>query len=281
MASSAAASRASGRSALFLGPTTTSSSRWRRVPALVSLLPTLMMLGGFVVAYLHVYRRSRDAPRALADAQSARSTASCSTSGISTNSTTSCSCGRRSGSAALFWKGGDGAIIDGLGPDGVAARVIDVTRNVVRLQSGYVYHYAFAMLIGVAALRHLVSCSGGSADVRLGILSGLLILPLVGALAASCCCAATTKRRATTRAGSRCGRRSSPSSSRSSPGASSTRPRPASSSSSSTPGSRRRSLYQLGVDGISMPFVLLTTFLMPICIAASLDVDPDRASRNT
>ena len=52
----------------------------------------------------------------------------------------------------LFWKGGDGRIIDGLGPDGISARVIDVTNRVVRLQSGYVYHYAFAMLIGVAAL---------------------------------------------------------------------------------------------------------------------------------
>jgi NADH-quinone oxidoreductase subunit L len=30
--------------------------------------------------------------------------------------------------------------------------VLDVTRNVVRLQTGYLYHYAFAMLIGVAAL---------------------------------------------------------------------------------------------------------------------------------
>jgi NADH-quinone oxidoreductase subunit L len=47
---------------------------------------------------------------------------------------------------------GDGRIIDGLGPDGVAARVVDVTRGVVRLQTGYVYHYAFTMLIGVAAL---------------------------------------------------------------------------------------------------------------------------------
>jgi NADH-quinone oxidoreductase subunit M len=28
-------------------------------------------------------------------------------------------------------------------------------------------------------------------------------------------------------------------------------------------------VYQLGVDGISMPFVLLTTFLMPLCILAS------------
>ena len=51
----------------------------------------------------------------------------------------------------LFWKGGDGFIIDGFGPDGVSARVLDVTRNVVRLQTGYLYHYAFAMLIGVAA----------------------------------------------------------------------------------------------------------------------------------
>jgi len=52
----------------------------------------------------------------------------------------------------LFWKGGDGAIIDGLGPDGVAARVADGARIAVRLQTGYVYHYAFAMLIGVAAV---------------------------------------------------------------------------------------------------------------------------------
>jgi NADH-quinone oxidoreductase subunit L len=52
----------------------------------------------------------------------------------------------------LFWRGGDGAIIDGLGPNGVAARVLDATREAVRLQSGYVYHYAFAMLIGVVAL---------------------------------------------------------------------------------------------------------------------------------
>ena len=37
-------------------------------------------------------------------------------------------------------------------PDGVSARVIDVTQRAVRLQTGYLYHYAFVMLIGVAAL---------------------------------------------------------------------------------------------------------------------------------
>ena len=52
----------------------------------------------------------------------------------------------------LLWKQGDGRIIDGLGPDGISARVLDITRGVVRLQTGYVYHYAFAMLLGVAGL---------------------------------------------------------------------------------------------------------------------------------
>ena len=52
----------------------------------------------------------------------------------------------------FLWKKGDGWLIDGFGPDGVSARVLDVTARVVRLQSGYLYHYAFAMLIGVAAL---------------------------------------------------------------------------------------------------------------------------------
>ncbi|HUB65195.1 MAG TPA: NADH-quinone oxidoreductase subunit L [Methylocella sp.] len=60
----------------------------------------------------------------------------------------------------LFWKGGDGAIIDRLGPDGVAARVVDVTGRVVKLQSGYIYHYAFAMLVGLAAVTTWYVASG-------------------------------------------------------------------------------------------------------------------------
>jgi NADH-quinone oxidoreductase subunit L len=52
----------------------------------------------------------------------------------------------------ILWKYGDGWVIDGWGPDGISARVLDVTRGAIRLQTGYLYHYAFAMLIGVAAL---------------------------------------------------------------------------------------------------------------------------------
>jgi NADH-quinone oxidoreductase subunit L len=52
----------------------------------------------------------------------------------------------------FLWKKGDGMVIDGLGPDGVSARVLDAARGAVKLQSGYVYHYALAMLLGVVAL---------------------------------------------------------------------------------------------------------------------------------
>ena len=51
-----------------------------------------------------------------------------------------------------LWKQGDGAVIDGIGPDGIAAATLSVARRAVKLQSGYVYHYAFAMLLGLAAI---------------------------------------------------------------------------------------------------------------------------------
>ena len=61
----------------------------------------------------------------------------------------------------VLWKVGDGMIIDGVGADGIAARVVDVTNKVVRLQSGYVYHYAFAMMIGLAMFISFFMFSGG------------------------------------------------------------------------------------------------------------------------
>jgi NADH-quinone oxidoreductase subunit L len=61
----------------------------------------------------------------------------------------------------ILWKVGDGTIIDGLGPDGISARVMDATRETVRLQTGYVYHYALAMLLGVVALATWFMLAGG------------------------------------------------------------------------------------------------------------------------
>jgi NADH-quinone oxidoreductase subunit L len=50
-----------------------------------------------------------------------------------------------------FWRKGDGAVIDGLGADGLARNTLAAARRASALQTGYVYHYAFAMLIGVVA----------------------------------------------------------------------------------------------------------------------------------
>jgi NADH-quinone oxidoreductase subunit L len=50
-----------------------------------------------------------------------------------------------------LWKKGDGAVIDGFGPDGLAATTVRLAVRASRLQTGYFYHYAFVMLIGVVA----------------------------------------------------------------------------------------------------------------------------------
>ncbi|GAB5376879.1 MAG: NADH-quinone oxidoreductase subunit L [Acuticoccus sp.] len=49
----------------------------------------------------------------------------------------------------LFWTG-DQKVIDGFGPDGIAARVKNLASLAVRFQTGYLYHYAFVMLTGIA-----------------------------------------------------------------------------------------------------------------------------------
>ncbi len=147
------------RQSLFLGQENHILEEMEHVPWLVSLSPTLMMLGGLLVAY-YMYVVDKTAPKRLADAFPALYR-------FLLNKwyfdelydaifvRPAFAIGR------LFWKGGDGAIIDGFGPDGIAARVLDVTRSAVRLQSGYIYQYAFAMLLGVAALATWYLFGGG------------------------------------------------------------------------------------------------------------------------
>ncbi len=147
------------RNSLFIGQGNHILDEMEHVPALVSLSPTLMMLGGLVVA-IYMYLVDKAAPKRLADAFPALYR-------FLLNKwyfdelydaifvRPAFAIGR------LFWKGGDGAIIDGFGPDGVSARVLDVTRSAVRLQSGYIYQYAFAILLGVAALATWYLFGGG------------------------------------------------------------------------------------------------------------------------
>jgi NADH-quinone oxidoreductase subunit L len=51
----------------------------------------------------------------------------------------------------IFWKRGDENIIDRYGPDGVSAAVVRVAQKFKQYQTGYLYHYAFVMLIGLSA----------------------------------------------------------------------------------------------------------------------------------
>jgi NADH-quinone oxidoreductase subunit L len=52
----------------------------------------------------------------------------------------------------MFWKGGDAAVIDGVLIDGSASLVQRIASGLRRVQSGYLYHYAFAMILGLILL---------------------------------------------------------------------------------------------------------------------------------
>jgi NADH-quinone oxidoreductase subunit L len=138
------------KGALFTRPDNHILEEMHHIPGWVPLLPTIMMILGFVLA-VYMYIVDTKVPVQLAtdhpilyrfllnkwyfdeiyDAIFVRP---------------AIRLGR------ILWRTGDQRIIDGLGPDGVSARVLDITRGAVRIQTGYLYHYAFVMLIGVAVL---------------------------------------------------------------------------------------------------------------------------------
>ena len=62
----------------------------------------------------------------------------------------------------FFWKKGDQKTIDGLGPNGVSWLAAQFGKGLGLLQSGYIYTYAFVMLIGLAGSAHLLPgrCTG-------------------------------------------------------------------------------------------------------------------------
>ncbi|THF52323.1 NADH-quinone oxidoreductase subunit L [Allorhizobium terrae] len=138
------------KGALFTGPHNEVLHEVHHVPVWVKLSPFVAMLIGLVTAW-YMYIKSPEAPAKLAKSQwvlyqfllnkwyfdelydflfvrSAKAL------------------------GKFLWKKGDIATIDAYGPNGVAAGIAGLTQRVVRLQSGYLYHYAFAMLLGIAAL---------------------------------------------------------------------------------------------------------------------------------
>ena len=50
------------------------------------------------------------------------------------------------------WKKIDGLVIDRFGPDGISSIIKILSNKAVKFQSGYIYQYAFIMLVGFSAL---------------------------------------------------------------------------------------------------------------------------------
>ena len=53
---------------------------------------------------------------------------------------------------SFFWKKGDVGIIDRFGPDGVSKLVKIISNKTARFQTGFIYDYAFVMLLGLSIL---------------------------------------------------------------------------------------------------------------------------------
>jgi NADH-quinone oxidoreductase subunit L len=65
------------------------------------------------------------------------------------------------GAAGVLWKRGDGSIIDGA-INGLALGVVPFfSRLAGRAQSGYLFHYAFAMVLGIVVIVTWLMIRGG------------------------------------------------------------------------------------------------------------------------
>ncbi len=53
---------------------------------------------------------------------------------------------------SFFWKKGDIGIIDRFGPDGISKLIKNISNKTGRLQTGFIYDYAFVMLLGLSVL---------------------------------------------------------------------------------------------------------------------------------
>jgi NADH-quinone oxidoreductase subunit L len=149
-----------GEGAIFIGPDNTVLDDAHEVPKWVKVSPFIAMLIGFATAF-QFYIRRPDWPRKLAESQwplyqfllnkwyfdeiydflfvrPARWV------------------------GGFLWTRGDGAVIDG-GINGLAMGIIPFfTRLAGRAQSGYIFTYAFAMVIGVAILITWMMIAGGA-----------------------------------------------------------------------------------------------------------------------
>ncbi len=136
--------------AIFILPEHTAMEEAHHVPTWVKLLPIILALSGVVLAYV-MYQFTSGIPAMIASKLS----------GFykflfnkwyfdELYDRIFVSPAVRIGKA--LWLRGDKGTIDYFGPDGMSALVHRLSRSLVQIQTGYVYHYAFAMMIGVVIL---------------------------------------------------------------------------------------------------------------------------------
>jgi NADH-quinone oxidoreductase subunit L len=136
--------------AIFFGPANHVPEEAEQVSAWVKFLPLVMGLIGIAFAY-YAYMKTRDLPSRIAKAFGPIYTFVFN-KWFFDELYDAIFVRPAKALGRILWKGGDGAIIDGLGPDGISQVTVDLAKRAGRLQTGYVYHYAFAMMIGVVAL---------------------------------------------------------------------------------------------------------------------------------
>ena len=135
---------------LFVQPENDTVAKAHGVPTWVKLMPTLMGLLGIALGYL-AYMFKPDIPAAVVKTFKPLHTlfynkwffdelydrVFVKTAGILGNA---------------FWKGGDQAVIDDLGPNGIASSSRRLAGLMSRFQSGFIFQYAFVMMIGLIGL---------------------------------------------------------------------------------------------------------------------------------
>ena len=148
------------RGAIFMGPGAEVLEAAHEVPKWVKVSPFVAMLAGLFIAWL-MYIRRPDLPGRMAAAQRPLYL-------FLLNKwyfdeiydAVFVRPARRLG--RFLWQKGDGKVIDGT-INGIAMGIVPfLTRLAGRAQSGYLFHYAFAMVLGVAVLITWMTIGGGA-----------------------------------------------------------------------------------------------------------------------
>lgn len=123
---------------------------WQTMSHGLTAPPVILTVAGFVVAWVF-YIKNPELPKRLADTFSAVHYALMHKYGFDELNDLVFARGARA-VGGVFWKVADAFFIDGVLVNGTARTVGRVAGAVRNIQSGFLYHYAFAMIIGLFIL---------------------------------------------------------------------------------------------------------------------------------